>query len=242
MKRFLLLLTICISMNFISCSEKNDDNQITPPEQIEEPEPEVHEFDVTIYTKSGGIIDSNKPDSFDTQISSNGRSENEFVATIESGIIIAKHVGETKVYVDEDTYNVTVLSPMNTFIPPIAEFGKTKEYIAEKETRQRSQAAHKGLIYNGEQDYIKQVVYMFGEDDGGLKEIQIRMKNSSKYAQCATYLGHLYEQIQSEQINGLYNLVYINAYDIKDATFKVYLPNTYPTGEATTITYLPIEK
>lgn len=37
------------------------------------------------------------------------------------------------------------------------------------------------------------------------------------------------------------NLVYIDNYKIEDATFKVYLPQTYPTGGVITIKFIPLK-
>lgn len=231
MKKRLLLCAAIAALSFVGCS-KGEDNSNKPDAS--------NEYDVEIYVKEGTVSD--KPKEYNTGLNKVGNSDNIFVATVNNGIITAQHAGFAKVTVGDNTYNTIVKSTLNTFIPPITEFYKPQDYIATKETRERSKGTHLGLIYYGENDLVDNVAYLFGDNDS-LYEIRIKLNKGDKstFAVCATYLGHLYKQIEAEVINGVYNLVYIDNYKIEDATFKVYLPQTYPTGGVITIKFIPLK-
>ena len=231
MQRFLLFVAAFVAITFAGCSkEEGNSNKSDTP----------NEYDIEIYVKEGTVSD--KPKEYNTGLNKIGRSDNIFVATVDNGVITAKHVGFTKIIVGDNTYNTTVKSTLNTFIPPVVEFYKPADYIASKETRERSKGTHLGLIYYGENDLVDNVSYLFGNNDS-LYEIRIRLNKGdmSTFAVCATYLGHLYKQVEAEMIDGVYNLVYIDNYKIEDATFKVYLPQTYSsTGGVITIKFIPL--
>ena len=176
-----------------------------------------NEYNIEIYAKGGTVSD--KPKEYNTGLNEIGTSDNIFVATVDNGVITAQHVGFAKVIIGDNTYNTTVKSTLNT-----------------------SKGSHLGLIYDGENDLVHNVAYLFGNNDS-LYEIRIKLKKGDKstFAVCATYLGHLYKQIEAEIIDGVYNLVYIDNYKIEDAIFKVYLPQTYSIGEVITIKFIPLK-
>ncbi|WP_278713769.1 hypothetical protein [Alistipes finegoldii] len=231
MKKFLLFIVAFVAITFVGCS-KGDDNS--------DKSDTSNEYNIEIYAKGGTVSD--KPKEYNTGLNEIGTSDNIFVATVDNGVITAQHVGFAKVIIGDNTYNTTVKSTLNTFIPPVTEFYKSQDYIASKETRERSKGSHLGLIYDGENDLVHNVAYLFGNNDS-LYEIRIKLKKGDKstFAVCATYLGHLYKQIEAEIIDGVYNLVYIDNYKIEDAIFKVYLPQTYSIGEVITIKFIPLK-
>lgn len=220
-----ILLSVLIAVFCISCSEGEGDGGGS-------------EKFVEIYVNKGVV--TSKPNTFDTGISGQWVSSDPFVATVENGIIIAEHVGEADVAFRNKIYHVKVLSSLPLLDPPVVEFGKPMEYIASKEQREKHKGTYKGLLYHGETEYVDKIWYYFSDAGASLNKIQIVMNGSRAYLHAATWLGHFYEQADPVTIDGVYNLVYIDAYDREDAQIIVYCPNTIPLGTDCVITYLPI--
>lgn len=232
-------------MGVVGCSEKGDGSNLQDPPPLEEENKDNEEEDqegvtIELFTTSG-ILNSYDYTSYYQSRLKGGISSNNFIATCTyTGTINAEHVGEASVVFGDQSYNVIVRTPLEDFMyPVVAEFGKSKDYIASKEIRERHKGTHRGLIYYGEHDYIRKVVYDF-DDSGALSKIIIHFIGSSKYNTAATYLGHFYEQIGSINIDGVHTLVYIDAYNEENATLKVLCANTVPTGSDCTITFEPI--
>lgn len=222
MRRIILIVSALIFC--ISC---------TKGEQREDTEKNIE-----VYVHKGVI--TSKPETFDTGVRTKGVSSNPFVATVENGIIKAEHVGEADVVFGNKIYHVKALSSYPIVEPPVVEFGKPMEYIASKEQREKHKGTYKGLLYHGETEYVDKIWYYFSEAGASLSKIEIIMNGSKGYTRAATWLGQYYEQTDPVKIDGVYNLVYIDAYTRDEAQVIVYCPNTIPLGTDCVITYLPI--
>ena len=213
-KSFILFLAI-VTFLLIGCSKSDNGigDGVNPPPVLDK----IH--DITLYTLSGMVGQDKYSNEFDTGNSSTqGYSDDEFIAKVNKGVITSVHVGKTKVNFGEEIYNITVKSPLQTFLVPVLEFGATQDYVASKEIRKRSPATHKGLIYIGEKDYIDKVIYYFSDNDK-LNKVEIRM-NTDKYYESATYLGHLFQGITGFQDVDQYWLQYRRKCDHKGTVFK----------------------
>jgi hypothetical protein len=153
MKKYLLLMLAIIGMavSFTACSS-DDDNDST----------------FTLNKQSVELIARTGVAQLEASISDvEWSSENPYVAVVSpAGRVTAIHVGETNIIARSGsgykTCKVVVTPKYNTYVEPITEFGKSKDYIIKK-LGVPSQETSNTLAYGESDDY--QVTFYTFEND-----------------------------------------------------------------------------
>lgn len=228
MKKIFAMMAIAAMASglFTSCSSDDDDLALSESSV-------TLKSDETKTLKASGSVNTWK-------------SENEFVATVDaSGVVTAKHVGETYIVASGNggtvTCKVTVEGKYEYYIEPLCKRGATKSDVKKFERRTLKSESNDVLIYTGESSAVSTVTYTF-DDSGKLNFISVLLPhyNSTTLAKLLTnFLLERYQYVS--KIEDAY--AFMDGYNTADATKFVYLESS-PSGykKYMRVIYAPYEK
>lgn len=169
MKKFSCTLFVLfhafISPMFMSCSD--DTNNYNGGEE------KMHFSDVTLTAGSSQNLTIGKELSW--------KSQNDFIATIVNGEVIAKHVGKTKMICSKGAFLVTVKPKYNYFDEPYINFGSSKDAVKYEVNKNERILVNNDsiLMYKGD-NMTEYVIYHFTDKMLDASTIATTMINKNK--------------------------------------------------------------
>lgn len=137
MRKILSLIFVISIFIFYGCSSTEENPISDLPDEEEDYTLEIVQDSIVLYRGDSETlkINTNNISPMDIEY----ETKEEFVGTFNGVSVFAKHVGETMLYAsfDEirDSCVLKVLPKYTFFSEPICEWGETRKYIREKETR-----------------------------------------------------------------------------------------------------------
>lgn len=198
--RKILSLTV-LSLLILSCSSDNTD---------------VKEESLVLSSQEKTIMVG---DTFTLQASAScvWDTERGYIADVDEGLVIAKHVGETEITATNgkgsSACRIIVKGKLNTYKEPILDFGASMSEVVEKESRTFShQYGSESLTFDGENSIVDRVNYYFEND----KLVQVDVVILHNYSSAVKNSVDKYLLERYEKSNGLNTqhskMVWTNAY------------------------------
>lgn len=227
-------LILLVSLLIFSCGKEDpqDENITLSQTAIEIDYEETFRLDATFirdgYSPTGFIWESANPN---------------IAAVRNDGTITGQRVGTTiiTVYTADRLFSAdceVTVNPTNfLYIEPLFDFGQNKAYIRANETRNFWDESDTAMLFEGENDNIYGVVYVFEETLYDYSFALLNIETEEEALNLIAFLDQRYEFLGSDE-SFLYfenEEVLLGVSEDEDGVFVVYIPNDGPVDASNRI-------